>query len=184
MKLIPITLNLGLILLLGVAVCIAQKVRRPVAYESHKRSTEIGFKCPDRELNHARPDTKMHLGDVTKKALELPQPEYWRWARGARVSGAAQAEVVIDINSGKVVWARLLNGHPLLQVAVSHVVCRARFAPTNDVNGRVSGIITYKAGRRRQVPPNNGMHPTKMRSDAICKIGSLNIPVRAGNAGR
>ena len=148
MKLISTTVNLSLILLLGVAVCIPQKVRSLVANNSQKRSADVGFKCPDRDLNQPRPDTKLHLADVTKKAIELPQPEYWRWAKGPRLAGKAQAEVIIDINSGRVVWARLLNGHPLLQVAVSHVVCRARFAPTNDVNGRVSGIITYRAGRR------------------------------------
>ena len=144
MRLILRTANLFLILHLGVSVCVAQKVKSP-ADVSQKRGAVIGFNCPDRELNRKRPDTKLHLGDVTKKAVELLQPEYWRWAKGARICGKSQAEVVIDINSGKVVWARLLNGHPLLRVAVAHVVCQARFAPTNDVNGRVSGIITYKA---------------------------------------
>ena len=109
----------------------------------------MGFKCPGRELNQERPESKLNLGDVTKKALELPQPVYRRWSQGSRVSDIAQAEVVIDINSGRVVWARLSNGHPLLRVAVRDVVCRARFVPTNDVNGRAGGIITYRARLRR-----------------------------------
>jgi hypothetical protein len=112
---------------------------------AQQRNVKVGFNCPDRELNQERPDTNLRLGDVTEKTVELPQPESWRGAKSARVCGRSQAEVVIDINSGKVVWARLLNGHPLLRVAVGQVVCRARFTPTNDVNGRVSGIITYKA---------------------------------------
>jgi hypothetical protein len=149
MRLILTIVNVFLILLLGVVVCVAQQVNDPAADGSQKRGGVVGFNCPDRELNQARPDTKLNLGDVTRKAIELPRPEYWRWARGSRVSGSAQAEVVIDVNSGKVVWARLLNGHPLLQVAVGDVVCRARFAPTNDVDGRARGIITYRVGRRR-----------------------------------
>ena len=116
---------------------------------SQNRAAVIGLKCSDREQDQERPETKLNLGDVTKKALGLPQPESRRWPRGSRVSGIAQAEVVIDINSGRVVWARLLNGHPLLQVSVGDVVCRARFAPTNDVDGRTGGVITYRARRRR-----------------------------------
>jgi hypothetical protein len=109
----------------------------------------LGFGCPDRETNQPRPETKFDLGDVTKKAMKLPRPDSSRWSRGSRVSGIAQAEVVIDINSGKVMWARLMNGHPLLQMSVGDVVCRARFSPTNDVDGRARGVITYRARRRR-----------------------------------
>ena len=145
MKLTSTIVNVYLIIIIGAAVCIAQKIRKPTANDPQKRSAIVGFSCPDRELNRERPDIRLHLGDVTKKAIELPQAEYQRFAKTARVCGKSQAEVVIDINSGKVIWARMLNGHPLFRVAVAHVVCQARFASTNDVNGRVSGIITYKA---------------------------------------
>jgi hypothetical protein len=163
MRLILTTLNLCLTLLLGVAVCVAQEVNSQVA---QKRSAVIGFKCPDRELNQERPETKLNLGEVTEKALELPQPEYRRWSRGSRISGIAQAEVVIDINTGRVVWARLLNGHSLLQLTVGDVVCRARFAPTNDVNGRVGGIITYRA-RRQKVEVTEHRAQTKVQELAL-----------------
>ena len=149
MRLTLTALNLCLVMLLGVAVCMAQQGNSPTADESQKRGEVLGFRCPDRQTNQARPDTRFDLGDVTKKAIELPRPDSSRRSRGSRVSGIAQAEVVIDINSGKVVWARLMNGPPLLQVSVSEVVCRARFAPTNDVDGRARGIITYRARRRR-----------------------------------
>jgi hypothetical protein len=96
-----------------------------------------------------RPDTTFDLGDVTKKAIELPWPNSLRQSHRSRFSGIAQAEVVIDISSGKVVWARLLNGQPLFQMCVGAVVCLVRFSPTNDVDGRVRGIITYRAGRGR-----------------------------------
>jgi hypothetical protein len=149
MRLIFAILNPYLLFLLSVAVCATQGVAGQTASGSQKRSAVIGFACPDREQNQERPETELNLGDVTKKALELPQPESRRWSRNSRVTGIAQAEVVIDINSGRVVWARLMNGHPLLQLSVGAVVCQARFAPTNDVDGRASGIITYRARRRR-----------------------------------
>ena len=149
MRLILTTANLCLIFILGGAVCVGQQVRSSATDESPRRGEVLGFGCPDRGRDRARPDTKFDLGDVTKKAMELPQPDFSRWPRGSHISGSAQAEVVIDVNSGKVVWARLLNGHPLLQASVGEVVCWARFAPTNDVDGRVRGIITYRARRRR-----------------------------------
>jgi hypothetical protein len=149
MRLTLTTLHLCLVALLGVAVCVAQQGNSPTADESKERGEVVGFRCPDREMNQPRPETKLDLGDVTKKAVELPRPDSSRWSRGSRITGIAQAEVVIDINSGKVVWARLLNGHPLLRLSVGDVVCRARFSPTYDVDGRARGVITYRAVRRR-----------------------------------
>ena len=138
-----------LTLCLGAVVCLTQERRNTAADDSQDEGAAVGFRCPGRELNQPRPDVKLSLGDVTKKALELPQPEYSRAARTARVPGNVQAEVVIDINTGRVVWARVLNSHSLLREAVSNVVCRARFAPMNDVDVRVSGILTYRFAQRR-----------------------------------
>lgn len=126
-------------------MCLTQKAQSPAISVEQSRGAVVGFSCPGRKANQARPDGKLDLGDVTKKAVELPRPEDRRGAKGAGACGESQAEVVIDINSGRVVWARVLNGHPRLRVAVGQVVCRARFAPTNDVNGRARGVITYKA---------------------------------------
>ena len=74
------------------------------------------------------------------------------------------AEVVIELQSGKVVWARIENGHSLLQKAVKQVVCRARFPHTDDIGPiRGSGTINYKIGGRKRVPPNKGMHRSAKR---------------------
>ncbi len=95
-----------------------------------------------------RPAVKLHLGDVTKKAVEIPKPKYPRMAKTARIAGKVKAEVVIDVDTGKVVWARVLNGHPLLRESILHAACEARFAPSpiNSPPIRVSGFITYKFG--------------------------------------
>lgn len=146
MKLIFSIGILCLVPFLGAVVCVAQEVESSTADNSRDVTRVVGFQCPGGELNRPRPDAILRLGNVTKKALDLPRPVY---PKGARAYGNVRAEVVININTGRVVWARVLNGHPLLQEAVSNVVCRARFAPTNDVNGRVNGIIIYRFGQRR-----------------------------------
>jgi|SRR5258708_4826151 len=107
-----------------------------------------GFRCPSRELT-PRPTVKLNLGDVTKKAVYLPRPKYPQLAKTSGMYGPVKTEVVIDINSGRVVWAFVVSGHPLLKSAVSDVVCRARFVQTNDADGFASGSITYRFPRRR-----------------------------------
>jgi TonB family protein len=121
--------------LLGSGLCVAQIEKE-------------GFRCPDRNVS-ARPSAKINLGDVTNKALYLPRPKYPTLAKTSGIYGPVKTEVVIDINSGQVVWAFVVSGHPLLKSAVSDVVCRARFAPTNDADGLASGSITYRFARRR-----------------------------------
>ena len=139
-----------LVFYLGLATVLAAQDRNsPQADGPEGENGAIGFRCPDRESNHPRPDVKWRLGDITKKALKLPRPAYTKAARTARVSGNVRAEVVILIMTGEVVWARVLDGNPLLQEAVKEVVCRARFSHVNDVNGHVSGVLTYKFPRRR-----------------------------------
>jgi TonB family protein len=145
MKLI---LNIGIVPLIFCVVCIAQNSTNQTAEDSQAEGA-IGFQCPTGNSNQLRPNIKIRLGDVTKKALELPPPVYPRTARSARISGVVKSEVVININTGEVVWARTLNGHDLLQDAVRGAVCRARFVPLNDADGYVSGIITYRFGRRK-----------------------------------
>ena len=117
-------------LLLGSGFCLAQ-------------SETEGFRCPNRTLS-PRPNIKVQLGDVTKKAVYLPRPKRSTLTRTSENYGLVKAEVVIDMNSGRVVWAFVPSDQPLLQSAVSDVVCRARFSPTYDLDGVASGFITYR----------------------------------------
>lgn len=142
---------LTLLALMLATTCLAQTVDTTGVDTQQRKDRIVGFKCPDREPDQLRPDVPgAQLGDVTKKAIKLPPPFYSREARVADIKGRVRAEVVIDVNSGHVVWARIFSGHPLLQPGVIRVVCRARFAPT-IVEGRpmrVSGILTYRFGTR------------------------------------
>jgi hypothetical protein len=57
--------------------------------------------------------------------------------------------VIVDINSGAIVWARILTGPELLRAAVLNVVCQAKFAPTLDADVKVGGTLVYTFGKRR-----------------------------------
>lgn len=143
--------NLTAFLIAGLAAaCFAQQPRN-AAGRGEPEDAAISFRCPGGEPGHQRPEAKLFVGDVTRKARLLPRPEYSREARRAGISGVVRAEVVIDLHSGEVVWAGVGGGHPLLRQAVKDVVCRARFYPTFII-GRpagVRGFITYRFGARR-----------------------------------
>ena len=142
-----------LTILLGAAVvCVAQE----------SENGAVGFRCPDGEPNQPRPQVKIRFGDITKKALELPQPHYPREARAAGVFGGAHVEVVIDMASGAVIWARIIDGHPMLQEAVKKVVCLARFAPvvTSSRRMTVGGTLTYRFRKSRRFrAASHSTHP-------------------------
>ena len=78
------------------------------------------------------------------KAVSLPKPAYPPIAKAARASGTVTVQVTID-ESGKVVSARAVGGHPLLQQAAVQAAYGARFSPT-QLSGqavKVTGVITY-----------------------------------------
>jgi len=154
-----------LTIMVGAVICVAQE----------SGSEVIGFRCPDSESGQPRPEVKIRLGDITKKALELPQPRYPREAKAAGISGDVHAEVVVDMSNGRVVWARIIDGHPLLQEAVKKVVCLARFSyvVTSGQPMKVSGILTYKFRKSRRFRPTS--HSTR---PAPARLSSILCPAR------
>jgi TonB family protein len=83
-------------------------------------------------------------GVLNGKAISLPKPSYPAIARAARASGTVTVQVTID-ESGKVISARAVGGHPLLQQAAVQAAYGARFSPT-QLSGqavKVTGVITY-----------------------------------------
>lgn len=83
-------------------------------------------------------------GVLNGKATSLPKPEYPPAAMAVRASGAVSIQVLID-ESGNVVSANAVSGHPLLRAASESAARGAKFLPTlvggNPV--KVSGVITY-----------------------------------------
>ncbi len=84
-------------------------------------------------------------GVLNGKAVDIPKPEYPEEAKAKNIDGEVIANIYID-ETGNIIWAKVDNGHPLLQNAVKKVVCKATFKPTTISENPVSvrGIITYK----------------------------------------
>jgi TonB family protein len=78
------------------------------------------------------------------KAIAIPQPAYPPIARVAHVSGTVVIQVVVD-ETGKVIAAQALSGHPLLISESLKAAREFRMTPTT-VNGtpyKVVGVVNY-----------------------------------------
>lgn len=92
----------------------------------------------------ARPRAPISGGVLNGKAVSLPKPAYPAMARAARASGTVTVQVTVD-EAGRVISARAVGGHPLLQQSAVQAAYGARFSPT-QLSGqpvKVTGVITY-----------------------------------------
>jgi TonB family protein len=83
-------------------------------------------------------------GVLNGKATSMPAPEYPPIARQAHASGAVTVQVTID-EGGKVIFAKAVSGHPLLQAAAVSAARQAKFPPTR-LSGqpvKVQGVLIY-----------------------------------------
>lgn len=83
-------------------------------------------------------------GVVNGLAVSLPKPTYSAAARAVRASGKVDVQILID-ESGRVVSASAVSGHPLLKVEAERAARSARFTPTllTGVAVKVTGVIVY-----------------------------------------
>ena len=86
-------------------------------------------------------------GVLNGKAISLPAPEYPAIAKQAKASGAVAVQVTID-ESGAVIAAHAVSGHPLLQASAVAAARQARFSPTLLMGEpvKVNGVIVYNFG--------------------------------------
>ncbi|HEY8185720.1 MAG TPA: TonB family protein [Pyrinomonadaceae bacterium] len=86
-------------------------------------------------------------GVLNGKALSLPAPEYPAAARQAKASGAVAVQVTVD-ESGSVIAAHAVSGHPLLQASAVAAARQAKFSPTLLMGEpvKVNGVIVYNFG--------------------------------------
>jgi protein TonB len=91
-----------------------------------------------------KPKTIISGGVLNGKAISKPQPPYPAIARAARASGTVTVQIVVD-ETGRVISAQAVSGHPLLQQAAVGAARGARFSPTllSGQPVKVSGVITY-----------------------------------------
>jgi protein TonB len=90
------------------------------------------------------PPRVVSKGVITGLALSLPKPTYPQIAKQARANGPVNVQVLID-ETGKVISAKAVGGHPMLLAAAQQAAYGARFSPTKlgDQAVKVSGVITY-----------------------------------------
>lgn len=87
---------------------------------------------------------KISGGVLNGKAINLVKPPYPAAAKAVRASGAVNVQVTIN-ESGSVVSASAVSGHPLLRQAAEQAARSTRFAPTL-LSGQpvsVTGVIVY-----------------------------------------
>ena len=91
-----------------------------------------------------KPPKVISKGPITGLAISLPKPAYSEIAKRARIQGPVNVQVLID-ESGRVVSAKAISGHPLLTLEAQKAALQARFSPTRlgDQPVKVSGVITY-----------------------------------------
>lgn len=118
--------------------CVLRKDGKP--YEAKRVEGEDSAGAPDEEAKAKQ----VNGGIIKGKAISLPRPEYPSAARNAHVSGTVAVQVTID-ETGKVIFACALSGHPLLQPAAESAAMRARFTPTwlEGAPVKVTGVVTY-----------------------------------------
>src|SRR5215218_1578797 len=89
-----------------------------------------------------KPKTVVSGGVLNGKAISKPQPAYPPIAKAARASGTVTVQVTVD-ESGGVVSAAAVSGHPLLQASAVAAAKQAKFTPTllGGKPVRVSGVL-------------------------------------------
>ena len=83
-------------------------------------------------------------GQLCGKAISLPKPPYPDEAKKQKISGTVRIEIVID-EKGDVIWAKAIEGHPLLREASLKAACMSRHSPY-QISGqgvKASGVISY-----------------------------------------
>lgn len=95
------------------------------------------------ETKPPRP-TVVSGGVVNGSAISLPKPSYPQIAKAAGVRGQVSVQVLID-ETGKVLSATVISGHPLLRQTSQQAAMQAKFKPTllSNVPVKVSGVINY-----------------------------------------
>jgi TonB family protein len=90
-------------------------------------------------------------GNATKKV----QPAYPAIAKAARAKGAVQVQITVN-ESGDVINARVINGHPMFRDAALRAAKQWRFKPTelSGVPVKATGILSFNFDSGKTTEPN------------------------------
>jgi len=92
--------------------------------------------------------TTLTKGVVNGTAIDLPKPTYPAVALRINLTGNVNVQVLIN-ESGDVVSAKAVDGHPFLKLEAERAAKKARFKPTllSGEPVKVNGVIVYKFTR-------------------------------------
>ena len=119
----------------------------PPAPEAEAQKNKAEPTPKTEELSHPPEAGKrgpVSAGVLNGKATSLPKPAFPAAARAVHASGQVTVQVTIS-ESGSVISASAVGGHPLLRAAAESAARGARFSPTllSGQPVKVTGIITY-----------------------------------------
>jgi TonB family protein len=82
--------------------------------------------------------------ELCGKAISLPKPNYPEEARAKGISGIVSIEVVAN-EDGDVMWAKAVEGDPLLQQEALKAACLSKYSPERISKRpiKVSHVISY-----------------------------------------
>jgi Ca-activated chloride channel family protein len=123
--------------------------------------------------------TSIHLseGVLAGSATRKPKPAYPAIAKSARVSGAVQVQVTVN-ESGQVVDAKVIGGHPLLRAAALDAARQWTFKPV-ELSGKpvkASGIIRFNFNGGQPAATSGASRPLtplpeeQRRQQALAKL--------------
>lgn len=119
------------------------------------------------------PNSKVRCSDciIFGEAIDKPAPCYPQAAKADNISGEVQVKIGVD-EVGKVIWARAINGQPVLQPAAVRAACRTRFTRSTFIGRTIKvkavGVMNYKFKLPWPVPPNRSFNPT--RNELECHL--------------
>jgi TonB family protein len=92
-----------------------------------------------------QPEARVSGGILNGKATSLPMPTYPREAKTDKASGTVVVRIVVD-ESGTVIWARAIEGHPALKLAAENAAWKAKFHPLilSGKPERVVGVLIFR----------------------------------------
>ncbi|MDQ3633648.1 MAG: energy transducer TonB [Acidobacteriota bacterium] len=127
---------------------ISDTVNLPTENKLNEIKDTVEFKNEDDKcLNAEYPKREKWIsaGVMNAEAIDIPKPEYPAEAKSQEIEGEIIASVIVD-EKGKVIWAKVNDGHSLLQEAVRKVVCKPRFKPAtiSGIPYAIKGLITYR----------------------------------------
>ncbi len=109
-----------------------------------KDSPKPEIKTPAVQTMDPTVPKKVVGGVVMGKAITKPAPEYPAAAKASRISGRVTVEIIID-ETGNVISAKGIEGHPILIESAVKAALQAKFSPTllNGQAVKVTERIVY-----------------------------------------